>query len=401
MKRRITAGILAFLFLFTSVSILTGDNAVAAESLVDRLQKITLQMEDEAVKKYTDVGNHWSKKYAAKLIILGIMGGYSDGTLKLDKNVNVDEFLTMTVKALGLNPQAGTGYWAEPYIKAAKEKKLIDEGEFKTYSRAITREEMAKIIVKAALLSDAAPDTNLISYIKTKVKDYSSINDKYKQFVLQGYALGLFGGSNDGKFNPKGVLKRSEASVVELKYIDKKSRVPFKLNPNEVIELSDFYGKKNLLYASPSNMDMFKTITVLNNNTSKSKGYLHVIYNPENNVAAGCFYNSKDTYKQSFESFEMTFAIDMKVTNKTDFPYSITVDSPEQVKKKHRDVIVEVFKNLFAADSNKAILQFDRFTELSLKGGKSVRETYYFNKRKVVFYTVDEALMFEMWVYNK
>ncbi|MCX7921390.1 MAG: S-layer homology domain-containing protein [Clostridia bacterium] len=387
MKRIYIMGIFALFVVVTSISTYAAEPAAVTEidyrisGLLDKLKSITPKMEEAALKKFSDMGKHWSRKFVGKLVILEIMKGYKDKTLKPDKSVNVDEFVAMTVKALGFKPEGGDKYWAEPFIKIAKEKRLIDEGEFKTYTRPINREEMAKIIVRATMLKEETPDPNTLGYMRSKVRDYPLISDKYKQYVLQGHAMGIFGGTKDGKFNPKSLLKRGEAGVVVLKHLDKASRVPVK---PDMLELKDTEGNNHQVLPK-GNMGDFYTAQVLCRSISKSKGYSYVVYNPGEESVIAYFYRAVDSFKTNKEDFEMSIMVYLKHDPSRGFSYSITVSNPDKIKELHRAVVMELFGVLFGKETNKAIAEFDRYIEVAKALGKPANDKYTFNKRNIEF----------------
>ena len=55
-----------------------------------------------STENFTDVsGNHWAHPFIDTLKSTDIISGYPDGTFKPNANVRIDEFIAMTVKALG------------------------------------------------------------------------------------------------------------------------------------------------------------------------------------------------------------------------------------------------------------------------------------------------------------
>lgn len=405
MKLRIVSLVAALLLAINISGVYAADGnstnvSYMVDKLMEKLADVTQADVDKALGKFSDMGKHWSRQYVGKLAVLEIVQGMSDGTFQPDNTEKIDEFIAMTVHSLGFKPESGSKYWADPFIRIAKEQKLIDPNEYMDFQRPILREEAAKIIVRAAMLKETGVNSNLYNYIRGKIKDYPEIGDKYKQSVLDAYALGLISGSAGGYFKPNDSLKRGEASTIVLRNLDTSLRTPLKPDSSGVLVLKDLYGKSYEVYPS-SQPETFNTAVALNNCTGKSKGYLSVVYNPFDQIINGGFYHDKDSYDQSDLNIEMSFSIHNSDDKSIEHPYTITVFKPEEVKKLHRDVISETFKSLFENDSDKAMEEFDKYLELSLKRGPAKESTYYFNKRKTLFYIVENENKFTVWIYGR
>ena len=84
---------------------------------------------------FTDISNHWAKEYITALIEEGVISGYTDGTIKPDKNITRAELTVSIVKALGLEPldNAKVDFkdakdipsWALGYIAVANQNGII------------------------------------------------------------------------------------------------------------------------------------------------------------------------------------------------------------------------------------------------------------------------------------
>jgi hypothetical protein len=321
-----------------------------------------------------------------------------DGTFLPENFVRVDEFIKMTVTSLGYKLENGADYWAEPFISAALEENLIDEDEFSDYTGYITRQEAAKIIVRAVMLVETAPGSSLHNYIRSVIADYPEIGDVYKQYVIDAYAIGLLTGTPDRKFNPLSNLKRCEASVIILRGLDPEERISTKPDDSEMLVLNDFYDNSYDVYPG-ENPETFETAVALNNSISKSKGYAAMIYNPFEEIISVSFVANEEAFNKDVPDFQGVFTIDTVLN--VDHPYTLLICKPEEFKELHRDVIVVAFKYLFGNDTEKALLEFDKYIELSMDGGPSKEETFYFNNRKTLFYIVENELKFTLWIYNK
>ncbi|MCT4687471.1 S-layer homology domain-containing protein [Vallitalea sp.] len=198
---------------------------------------------------FNDVSkDYWASDSIKKLVKSGIVNGYKDGTFRPKDNINVDSFIKLTVTAIGFtNIKNADGYWATNYINKALELSIIDKEQFKTFSRNITREEMASITIKAlGYVEDKDDIQNNFVFIKNHIRDFYNIADKYLQDVVESYYYGLITGRSRG-FEPKSNATRADAVTVILRLLDKDSRKPIIIPP--VITDSDMKkGENNSMY---------------------------------------------------------------------------------------------------------------------------------------------------------
>jgi hypothetical protein len=176
--------------------------------------------------KFSDIDkNHWAISFIDSLKESNIVAGYPDGTFRPGANVKINEFIAMTVKALGFYYEAPADDWAKPYIDKALALKLIDAGQFNTYGKEINREQMASISVNALVLSELRPSTDDDVFICNEIRDFHKISDAYKQNALDSYKLGMTSGYPDGTFRPLNLSTRAEAATLISKLIDSSLRV--------------------------------------------------------------------------------------------------------------------------------------------------------------------------------
>jgi len=194
--------------------------------LQEQLTQMTSASIDSNVSKFTDMEVHWSRQVVGKLTGLGIIAGY-DGKFWPGNPVQVDQFIKMSVMAMGYKIEQGIDYWAQPYIDIALSEGIVEKGEFVDYKQPLTREQMARIAVRTVLKLEPKPDNQNEQYIRYKISDFDSIGTKYKQYVLNGYKLGLIQGSG-GKYRPQDTLTRAEAAAVIIRILDATERKPTK-----------------------------------------------------------------------------------------------------------------------------------------------------------------------------
>ena len=87
-----------------------------------------LGLEDYAAgaSSFKDMAGHWSDKYVAYAVSLGIINGYPDGTFKADNTVTYDEAAKMLVAALGYTEEALIGTWPANWVTKAKTLGILD-----------------------------------------------------------------------------------------------------------------------------------------------------------------------------------------------------------------------------------------------------------------------------------
>ncbi|MGI6668120.1 MAG: S-layer homology domain-containing protein [Acetivibrionales bacterium] len=239
--------------------------------LLDKLAAMDSDEVEACAGRFRDMDRHWSRQVVGKLAALDIIAGMGDGSFRPDNPVTADQFIKMAVMAMGHKIEQGTGYWAKPYIDAAMEEGIISDGEFTDYKKPLSREEMARIIVRTALKVEEAPGSEYDGYIIGKIADYESIDNSLKQYVLDGYKLGLVQGSNN-KYHPKDTLTRAEATAVIIRILDKTERKPTVPGPDEVIKLVDNLGNPMVIYPGPIR-EYFEIEKAMEKALPKAKGY--------------------------------------------------------------------------------------------------------------------------------
>lgn len=207
-----------------------------------------------AYTSYSDVeSGAWYYGYVNKISELKGFAGYEDGTFRPENQITQEEFVKTVVclidgeqpERVGENTEPKRSWkncwdsWAQPYLDRAMEIGLITEEDtlFRYNGIACTRGDMAKIITRAVEYLKEEPVADVSTYI-SKMKDYSSIEEKNREYVLQAYAKGILTGYEDGTFRSNGFLTRAEASSILVRLQDKEERI----TENE--KLYDYYGRQ-------------------------------------------------------------------------------------------------------------------------------------------------------------
>ena len=396
--------VLLVVFLSQSVTALGLTNTSSTEYRIQPLREKLAELTDsdivKAYEKFSDVPGHWASTNIGRLTSLGVINGLPDGTFVPDRAINADEYITLVVRTLGYKLEQEGTYWAQVFIDKAIENNIIDKDEIADYKLPLTRELAAKILVKAVMLFETAPNSNIYNYIRGQIRDYPDINDGEKQYALQAYAMGLFGGDTQGFFNPRSNLTRSEASTIIIRLLDPTERRPMKPDEEDVLLLKDILGNEHEVYPT-DNTEVFNLIKALNSSITKSKGYAFLEYNPFGQIVTGNFYNDKEVAITDEFSIHMGISIHTANSQSMEFPYAITVFDPYNIKKLHQDVIDDVFKEMFEQDAIKAMEEFDKYIDLSLNQDSPSDEWLTLNSRKIRIYRVEGEQRFTMWIYLK
>ena len=186
-------------------------------------QKNTDNKSDVNVKKsrYTDIDNHWAKKYITYLEDKDILTAFKDDVFNPNKYITRAELLTMLVKMKNLKTINYNGSFKDvskdyPYadiIQTAYENKIIKgygDGTFRP-DNEISRAEMSVMLISLAKGEDISDDEidTLLSIFKDKIK-IPQWSKKYmawsvKNKLIEGY---------DGNVNAKKNISRAEICTI-------------------------------------------------------------------------------------------------------------------------------------------------------------------------------------------
>ncbi|MBR4204002.1 MAG: S-layer homology domain-containing protein [Clostridia bacterium] len=181
-----------------------------------------------AATSFTDVADDfwaWKSGYIPYLVQKNVLNGYKmdDGTytFKPDAKVTRAEFIKMLDETFGLVNLKNVSFsdvtpsdWFYPYFqKAAAQGYLLNYGSKANPNGEISREEAVSLLVRYLNLppEDKSPASTFT--------DFSSINDIFKDYVLQAIYANLINGYKDDatntySFKPQGLLTRAEALTI-------------------------------------------------------------------------------------------------------------------------------------------------------------------------------------------
>lgn len=165
----------------------------------------------------SDLKDHWSQSDVLKLVSLGVVHGFEDGTYKPEGSVTRAQFAKLLVEAVGLTPGASQHLdftdavpdWAAGYVATAVQAGLVtgyDDGTFRA-DDLITREAMA-VMVARALGMQPSGKTNS-SFI-----DSAEISDWARDAVALATREEVIRGFEDGTFRPQATTTRGEAATL-------------------------------------------------------------------------------------------------------------------------------------------------------------------------------------------
>ncbi|RKD29002.1 S-layer homology domain-containing protein [Thermohalobacter berrensis] len=204
----------------------TDGNGLNLSETLKKLVTRTTEHFKELVKRFSDMGNHWADATVGKLVELGILDGYGDGTFRPDNTITRAEFAKVVRTSLKLDLKEGNNFndtknhWAKDEIYTLVQENIIVPSEYgQNYEpdKNITRVEMAKMIVRAVGLDEKAKE--LVGQ-KTKFNDDNTIKSEDKGYIIIASENGIINGYPDNTFKPNGEATRAEASQMIVNMFD-------------------------------------------------------------------------------------------------------------------------------------------------------------------------------------
>lgn len=244
--------------------------------------------------KFSDTGSHWAKTYIEQLVAKGAIKGYTDGTFRPNNNITRAEFISILLRAMGNDPgQPKTGKWYDNYIKEAKAKGYIKEGEFANVEQNISRMEVVKVITRALGKEDTAVK---LSGVATKLTDDNTISNANKGYVRVCYEYGIISGTSDGKFLPNANATRAEAAKMIITFLENKGKnieIPVDVPKDDGVYIN---GEKvetdypQLLPHIKKAMEIAQT----------KDGYFDIDYSSKYNQVEFFLYKSKEEFENEY-----------------------------------------------------------------------------------------------------
>ena len=180
---------------------------------------------------FSDVpSDHWAAQPILEMTEQGLFSGTTApvngiGTFAPDATMTRGAFLTVLTRWLfgdeldAMSAVPGAPWWKNNYTLALQNGLLKDKELDGDLDKAMSRQEMAVVLARAAQGLGLAPDT-LVS--ESAIPDWYSIGEGYREGVRLAYSLGFIGGvDSKGTFNPNGTLTRAQAATVVYRLLEK------------------------------------------------------------------------------------------------------------------------------------------------------------------------------------
>ena len=186
-----------------------------------------------------DMKGHWAEQYGTRLLRLGIMNGYEDGTFNLNGTITRAEFTKLLVTLRYGNYREYTeevfedvpkDKWYYSYICTANEEKILEEEEGEKFRPAelITREEMVVMITKSLELAGGASS---FDDVNRKDEHYKEISAAVNSGIVTGY--------DDGLFRPENTATRGETAAMVCRILNHITEKELVEEPNPSLELTE------------------------------------------------------------------------------------------------------------------------------------------------------------------
>ena len=152
---------------------------------------------------------------------VGILAGVGGGRFAPNQTLTVAEALQLAAQlesrytgdSFHTRSRTAGGAWYTPAVDYCIASGIIRAGEFSSYTRVITRAEMARIFAATSLARDM-PAVNSLSQVKAAVPDVQP-GDYAADAIFGLYAKGVLTGTGRGlTFRPSGSFTRAEAAAI-------------------------------------------------------------------------------------------------------------------------------------------------------------------------------------------
>lgn len=293
---------------------------------------------------YTDVKeDYWAYKIIDFLSSEKILSGYPEGDFRPDGKMTKAEFATVLSKIIGLNIDVSllSEHWADGYIEALKEEKIINELDYSKFepNSLITRWEMCKMIVNS-FESTRNAKVDEKNPVFCDINPYNN-EEQYVAKILKD--LGILAGYPDGSVGFYKTSTRAEVSCLiynvmnkfeEIKNYGKKviyenNIAIFNIDENNIkLKKHEFADDNEYCATTISSIEMFEFNKAME---SSYKDVFIEIFSEKHPYLA---------YRNKFGEGNYVLAINFKTQNKTleydilgGYPFlHISFDEEEQIK---------------------------------------------------------------------
>ncbi len=171
---------------------------------------------------FSDVGpRDWFNLWSDLAYNLGLMEGVGGGRFAPDKTLTVAEALKLAAEMESRyigddfhnHSSASSGAWYSPAVDYCIARGILSSGTFSSYTRTITRAEMAQIFAATSLAREI-PEINSLSRIRSSIPDVNA-GDPAAGAIFSLYAKGILTGTSTNlSFRPNSTLTRAEAAAI-------------------------------------------------------------------------------------------------------------------------------------------------------------------------------------------
>jgi uncharacterized repeat protein (TIGR02543 family) len=205
----------------------TGNSASAAYALMVNSVEAS-QHSPTSTTTLSDITGNWAQKDIEKLVSLGYISGYPDGTYKPDSQITRAEFCVIMDKVLNLAPSTNetqtftdvnSTAWYDQTVETAVYAGIVkgyNDGTFRP-NAPISRQEMACVLVQA--LGEQSEAWSNVNH-KTGFTDNTRISSWARGFVVVAVKDGLLKGYPDNSFRPQDNATRAEACAMIMNFLN-------------------------------------------------------------------------------------------------------------------------------------------------------------------------------------
>ncbi|MDO4766100.1 MAG: S-layer homology domain-containing protein [Eubacteriales bacterium] len=186
---------------------------INAELFAKRLsQEAMADLASSAEEKFEDVkADVWYVKELGFVAVAGLVTGFEDATFRGEKEVTGKEFITMLVRASGVELKTSEDKdWFTPYLVAAEKAGLLNGVKF-DLSKKLTREEVAALAYNFAMLGR---NHVLLPNRLGDFTDRDTIHQDYLTQVDYLWEKGVLKGYEDGSYRSEKPVKRQEIVTI-------------------------------------------------------------------------------------------------------------------------------------------------------------------------------------------
>ena len=185
------------------------------EKKAEETQK--LEKGQDAQTSLNDISNHWGETAIKKMVDLGVVSGYPDGSFRPDNSVSRAEYIKLLCELFDIAPAAASSFsdvksddWYAPYVKAAAAAKIIQGDESGNFNpnAPVARQDAAVILGRLLKLTELSIDGKF-----TDGKDIASYASGYVAAMADA---GLINGIGDGSYAPLSDTTRAQVVTMLL-----------------------------------------------------------------------------------------------------------------------------------------------------------------------------------------